>query len=209
VDPTPILDVLPRGRHRLTREQVVASQRGRLLVGIAEVVAERGYAHTSVADVLKRVRVSRETFYEHFTDKQDCFLAAFNKGDDLLESAVREATGPRDLPAMERFERALTAYLELMASEPAIAKTALVESYAAGPEVTARRFEVQAGWIELFSEILTEDERWRALPDPLFTCQLLIGGVGTMVTAHLAAGNHEALPGLRTPVLALLEALLA
>src|SRR5579875_630056 len=71
---------LPRGRHRLSRDEVLASQRGRMLAGVAEAVAEKGYNRVSVADVISRAGVSRETFYEQFTDKEDCFLRALDAG---------------------------------------------------------------------------------------------------------------------------------
>ena len=51
---------------------------------MADAVAERGYARTSVADVLRRARVSRETFYEQFDNKQDCFLASFDAAGALV-----------------------------------------------------------------------------------------------------------------------------
>ena len=70
---------LPRGRHGLSREQVEASQRLRLMRAMAEVMAEKGYARTSVADILRRARVSRETFYELFDSKEDCFMSAFEQ----------------------------------------------------------------------------------------------------------------------------------
>src|SRR3954470_22993998 len=70
---------LPRGRHRLTREEVQTSQRERMLLSMAEAASVKGYAKTTVADVIKRARVSRETFYEHFSDKEDCFLAAYDE----------------------------------------------------------------------------------------------------------------------------------
>src|SRR5882724_3806888 len=64
---------LPSGRHGLAREAVVASQRGRLLDAMAEVVAEKGYQATTVADVVERAGVSRRTFYEQFPDREACF----------------------------------------------------------------------------------------------------------------------------------------
>ncbi|MCW2917141.1 MAG: Transcriptional regulator, TetR family [Actinomycetia bacterium] len=183
----------------------MASQRGRLLLGMAEAVAEKGYTRTSVAEVLKRVHVSRETFYEHFADKEACFLAAFDKAGELLEAGVREAAGPPELPPMERFDRALTAYLDLMVSEPALAKMFLTEIYAAGRAAADRRVDVQRRWVNLFTEILTADERWRTLPDPHFACSLVVGGVGAMVTARVAIDDHASLPALREPILALIH----
>ena len=69
---------LPRGRHRLPREEVVSSQRTRMLRGMAEAMMEKGYVNTTVADVIGRAGVSRETFYQQFSSKADCFMSAFD-----------------------------------------------------------------------------------------------------------------------------------
>src|SRR3954463_12165075 len=86
---------LPRGRHRLTREEVLQSQRGRMLEAMAHAVLEKGYVHTTVADVLTRARVSRETFYEHFDGKEDCFLAVYDLSVDLLIETIAAAVPAR------------------------------------------------------------------------------------------------------------------
>ncbi|HEV7687975.1 MAG TPA: helix-turn-helix domain-containing protein, partial [Acidimicrobiia bacterium] len=91
---------LPSGRHGLTREAVVASQRGRLVDAMAQIVAEKGYPATTVADVVERAGVSRRTFYEQFADKEACFLAAYDVGLTVVLSRIREAVEgvPERLP---------------------------------------------------------------------------------------------------------------
>jgi AcrR family transcriptional regulator len=81
---------LPRGKHRLTREQVTMSQRLRMLDALANATAEKGYARTTVADVLARSGVSRATFYEHFRSKEEAFLAAYEAGVDVLLAGATE-----------------------------------------------------------------------------------------------------------------------
>src|SRR5687768_18574853 len=77
---------LPRGTHGLDRDVVEASQRTRLLEAVGRAVAERGYAAATIDDVVRRAGVSKKTFYEHFADKQDCFLAAYEAAsEELLE----------------------------------------------------------------------------------------------------------------------------
>src|SRR6266511_4356448 len=71
------LEPLPRGPHSLPRDVVVSSQRARIVRGLIEVVAEKGYVATTVADVIGRAGVSRTTFYQQFKDKEDCFLLAY------------------------------------------------------------------------------------------------------------------------------------
>src|SRR4051794_30309297 len=123
----------PAGPHGLAREVVAASQRGRLIEAIAHVVADKGYPQTTVADVIERAGVSRKTFYEHFRDKETCFLAAYDTGVAVLLDTVRAAEGIRGR---------VRAYLGLLAAEPAFARTFLIEVQAAGPEALQRRREV-------------------------------------------------------------------
>ena len=125
--------VLPRGPHRLAREVVAASQRGRLLDAMACVVAQKGYGAASVADVIATAGVSRKTFYVHFRDKLDCFLAAYGVGVDVLLATVRGAgEGETDPFAVTRVRT--RAYLQTLAAEPDFARTFLLEVSAAGPQ---------------------------------------------------------------------------
>ncbi|RFS87170.1 TetR/AcrR family transcriptional regulator [Actinomadura spongiicola] len=199
---------LPRGRHHLTRAQVSASQRDRLLQGMTQAVAEKGYACTSVADVLKRAHVSRETFYEHFTDKQACFLAAYQSAAERIEGVVREALQAAGEPVMGRLERALGAYLRELAADASAARMFLLEIYAAGPTAAAVRHGVQREFVELVDGLLMEDERFRRLPDHEFACTMLVGGVASMVTGAVAMGQHASLPKLCAPILAHFRSLL-
>jgi AcrR family transcriptional regulator len=108
--PDPRPERLPRGRHGLSREEVANSQRLRLMRAMAEVMAEKGYAGAPVADVLRAAGVSRESFYQHFSSKQDCFMSAYEIGVDLLLASIAGAVPDQGTPS-ERFEQAIGAYL--------------------------------------------------------------------------------------------------
>src|SRR3954451_2958182 len=133
---------LPRGRHRLTREQVTASQRGRMLQAMAAAVAEKGYTRMAVADVVAGAGVSRETFYQHFADKEDCFLAAFDLVVDAVRHTMVDAVAGQPADPPPRYDRALRAYPDVLCAEGATARVFLVAVYAAGPRAVARRREV-------------------------------------------------------------------
>src|ERR1700676_4290834 len=126
----PVANRLPRGRHGLPREQVLASQRGRCLAAIAEAVAEHGFARATVADVIRRAGVSRETFYEQFADKEDCFLAALDAGANLLlailAAGVPEPAGEPPDP-LQQLDRMLQAYLVALAESVAFARAFLID----------------------------------------------------------------------------------
>lgn len=158
-------------------------------------MTEKGYVGTSVEDVLKRARVSRQSFYGLFSSKLDCFMAAFDKASELLRRQLEGAAEGGGDPAA-RFERAFTAYLEALASEPGYARLFLVEVYAAGPEAVQRRSEIQhdlAGALADMMGVTGEKSR--------FACQIVVSAVGAMVTPAVAAGDMDALRAVGPPVI--------
>ena len=188
---------LPRGKHGLSRDEVHFSQRLRMLTAMGTSVGEKGYAATSVADVIRGAGVSRETFYEHFANKEACFLAAFDAGVDSLVTTMRGALGDAGDDPLERLDRAIGAYLHAMAHGPAFARF-LVEVYAAGPDAIARRMELQERFVDTVADVL--DAR---SADDRFACEALVAATGAMVTGRVAAGSAAELPALRAPLMRL------
>lgn len=176
----------------------MASQRLRMLRAMAEAVAAKGYARTSVADVLRRAGVSRETFYEQFSSKEDCFLATFDKAAEMLLEQLADVAGRAT--EGDRFERLVTAYLDAIAREPAYARVYLVEAPAVGPEAVRRRAAIQGRFTDALAELLEA----RA-PHERFACEVLVAAVGAMVSARLALGESESLRELREPIVDLVR----
>jgi AcrR family transcriptional regulator len=116
-------------------------QRARLLDATFAVVAEQGYRGMAVRAVAERAGVSSKTFYGLFTDREDCFLAAFDHGIDGLTACVRVAyEDEKDWVAGVR--AALIVLLDVLDREPALRRVLFVEALAAGPRVLARRAQV-------------------------------------------------------------------
>jgi AcrR family transcriptional regulator len=193
---------LPRGRHGLSRDEVERDQRVRILMGMAEAMRAKGYVGTPVAEVIKRAGVSRETFYQLYAGKLECFLAAFDLVGDLLVGHLAASLEGAGTP-LDRFERALTAYLETMAAEPAYARLFLVEVYAAGPEAMARRAALQQRIVDALVELFgVGDERRR------FSCQVLVAAISSMVTGPLVTDDLDAIPALGPRIVEQARALL-
>ena len=188
---------------------VLASQRGRLLEAMAQVVAGKGYAASTVADVIARAGVSRKTFYEHFRDKEDCFLAAYDVGVDLLLGALAGA-GSADQDLLTRARARTRAYLETLAAEPDFARTFLLEVTAAGPRAVERRDRV----LERFAGMLRElaGEARRTLPDiPEQADEVYLAAVGAtdlLVSRMVRGGRSADLPLLEDVVMQVQLALL-
>lgn len=188
---------LPHGPHRLPRATVVASQRHRLLDAMAQAVAQQGYAATTVADVVSRAGVSRATFYEQFKNKEDCFLAAYDLGVELLLGEMARAFAePGDW--RDRLRRGIRTYLDVLAGEPEFAQTFLVEVLAAGPRARDRRTEVHRRFVALFEDLLQafRDQTAGPIPAPNEVLLALVGGVGELVSEYLREGRAQDIPSL-------------
>src|SRR4051794_30349919 len=126
------------------REAVSASQRGRMFHAMMRAVASKSYSNVTVADVVSGAGVSRRTFYEHFEDKEECFLAAYETGTEVLIGDILETL--RGLPADARWRgrlrAALQSYTEALAAEPEFARTFLIDVLGAGPKAVQARQRV-------------------------------------------------------------------
>jgi AcrR family transcriptional regulator len=173
---------LPRGTHGLDPSLVAASQRTRLLEAAGRAVAEKGYAAATIEDIVRGAGVSKKTFYEHFGDKLDCFLAAYEAASDELLEHVRTAQdGAGDW--VEGTRAGIHAYLRWLAAEPALARVFLIEIAAAGPEALERRERVRDRYAERMRELQTSN----GVPDELF--HAVVAAVDELVVRRLRAGT--------------------
>ncbi|HEY3960878.1 MAG TPA: TetR family transcriptional regulator [Solirubrobacteraceae bacterium] len=176
----------------------------RIVAAMAVVVCERGLEDTTVADVVRRARVSRRTFYDLFDDRNDAFLATFEDG-------VRRAER-RVVPVFEAehgwvdsVRAGLAALLGFFDEEPQVARLCIVHSLGAGPAVLARRTEI----LERITGMIDSYARGSAKgsgPPPM-TAESVVGGVLAIVHArlleqHTTPQHHPApLLGLTGPLM--------
>jgi len=193
---------LPRGTHGLDRDVVEASQRTRLLEAVGRAVAERGYAGATIDDVVRGAGVSKATFYEHFADKEDCFLAAYEAASEELLLRVEEAQASED-DWLERTRAGIRAYLRWLAGDPALARVFLIEVAAAGPAALERRERLR----DRYAELMHARGAPRELPPEIR--HAVVAAVDDVVVRHIRAQGAERLPALEPVLLHLQQALLA
>ena len=114
---------------------------GRLLEAMAHLAATQGLAATSIAAVVAEAGVSKRTFYEHFTGKDDCFLALYRAASASALRTLREAVDPAQ-PWQHQVERALGAYLAHLASGPQLVRMLFIEIHHLGSSGAQVRREV-------------------------------------------------------------------
>jgi AcrR family transcriptional regulator len=188
---------LASGTHGLPREEVGRIQRRRLLDAMAAVVAEVGYEETSVERVLVQAGVSRRTFYELFTDREDCFVAAYDAAMRDVFKLVTDAYLDCETPE-RRVEAALEAFLRFCAENPAVARMCVVEVFAAGPKARERRSEFMGRFAALLEHALG-DMRGDKQLDRL-AAQALIGGVHEVIYGPIDRGDVAELPALAAEI---------
>jgi AcrR family transcriptional regulator len=191
---------LPRGRSHLPLSTVRAAQRERLLRSAIAAVSESGYVAVTVADIVRRARVSRAAFYAHFADKEDCFLTATAEGRELMIGQVVSAT--RAAPAGSSDEDVLRiacrAYLAFLAGEPAFARVFYIQMPTAGSRAVGR-LDAAAG---LFADLNQKWHRrarehhpeWPSVPPEAYLA--LAGATHELVRSMVRAGRTDALPDL-------------
>jgi AcrR family transcriptional regulator len=192
--PAEELGPLPAGRHGYSREQVAHHQRERLIAGLAEAVAEKGYAAVTLADVTRQAKVSRRVFYANFESKEQCFLAAFEVVVDHLRELVAEAVA--GIPNWPQQAIAATrAVLAFLASEPDLARLCLVESRGAGPAVGGR-FAEAVGELKPLLALGRAQRPAGERPLPDSTEDSTIGSLVSLAYRKAAAGEAERLGDL-------------
>ncbi len=204
---------LPRGRSRLPARDVRASQRDRLLRSVIAAVSEAGYPSVTVADIVRAARVSKNAFYEHFGNKEECFLTATGQGRELMLD--RAVSSVRNLPAgasaEDRLRAAVRGYLAFLAEEPAFARVFYLHMPAAGA-AAARRLDAAPRIFASLNQTWHERARkrhpeWPAVPEAAYLA--LAGAMTELVRSMVYADRIDALPDLEDTVVALYLAVMA
>ena len=191
----PELARLPPGRHGLPREFVTHNQRERLIAGIAEAIAEHGYSGTTIAHITRAAAVSRRTFYEHFSSKDECFVAAYDTVMKELRERVSAAfEETEDWP--HAIKAGIDAMLQFLAAEPNLARLCMVEALVAGPAVVERYDAAIQSFVPYFQE-----GREGRSPEVLArlsptTEEALVGGMVSLISRRIIAGKTEELEDL-------------
>lgn len=185
----------PSGVRRFPAELIRAIQRERLIVAMLNAAADLGYLETNVQDVIERAGVSRPTFYEHFSNKEDCFLAAFDTSAERLRNKVASAGRRGGDVWRDRIRFGLEALLRFASREPATARTMVVEARAASAAAVKRRVEL----MDEFARCLQAQAR-ELLPESAggnpVTAAGIVGGVESLLYSRLCKHEYDQLEAL-------------
>jgi AcrR family transcriptional regulator len=191
----------PSPRGALERERVAEIQRARMLTAMTELAHECGARQVTVAHVVTRAGVSRRTFYELFEDREDCLLAALDRGSDRITAAVVPAY-EGEAGWSDRIRSGLTALLELFDEEPATAVLCVVAALGAGPEALRRRARVLEAAIDAVEQGRREAPATAGLSR--LTAEGIVGAVLGVLHTRLLEPNPKPLSGLRGQMMSMI-----
>ena len=187
---------------------VNTDHRQRILTGMAEAIAAKGYADTTIADIVRAAKVSRRTFYEHFASQSDCLFALYDIGS---QEALQVLKGTLDITLdwPIQIDRAITAYFGFLSQDLVMLRTLIVEIHRLGAEgLAARRKSVNG-----FAELIQRAVRARAenRPEAWLSDELAIaavGGIHELILNAIEQKQESQLMKLREPSCRLFLALI-
>lgn len=171
-----------------TLRLVSSTKRQRILEGMLDVVGETGYESASVRAVLARTGLYRQAFYDNFTDKEDCYIEAFELGVARLEALASAATVSEET-WQGKLRAGLSALLENFETEPELGRALIVEVHSAGPEALKRRAKAMKR-VEDFIDSAREASGAVESPPPI-AAEGIVAGMHAVVHARLASGVDE------------------
>ena len=209
--PSDAPQVLPRGPHGLARDVVLASQRGRLLSAFVALAADRGVAAVTISDIVRQAGTAKRTFYEHFRDKDDCFLQAFEVASELMVGTVLDTVAAEPDPVL-RIDAGARAYLDALVAHPEFTRLFLTHMRAGGPQLAERLI----AWVESLANVLVawREESRAARPElnlpALTTLQATaaISAVNEIVSITLFREGIDGIAGVADELVALTVAFL-
>lgn len=170
---------------------VARTKRERLMVALAELSSEQGYAETTVAQIAERAELGQDDFYAHFAGKEECLLAAYDAAVDQAFSAAMRAFGSTPGTWAQATHAALRRLLDFLADTPALTNLCVVEAYHTGDRVFPRRQRA----LSLFSTFLEPgySEAQNEPPTRLMS-ELIAGGVFDIIHKHTLERRLDQLP---------------
>lgn len=164
--------------------------RRRLLEGMATAIRERGYRDTTLADVVRLARTSRRTFYEHFANKQDCYIALLRESNAKMINEIAASVDPH-APWQTQVEQAIGAWIGASQSEPAITLSWIREIPSLGESARQLQRDFHEAFIVLI-ETLTDNPELRAAgvqPVSRQVATVLLGGLRELMAITVEDGG--------------------
>jgi AcrR family transcriptional regulator len=196
---SPLYRPLPSGNRGIEPERVSEHQRARLMGAMLHAVSEHGFPSVTVSELAQLASVSHRAFYEHFADKEECFVVTHDFA--VAEGTGRISAAYRAQPDWREGLRAgFSEYFTIVAEEPRAAHLVIVDALNAGPNARAARRQAMATFERMLRESIAQAEGPNSVDD--VTIGVIVAGTRNVVYRHLRNGRAAELPAATENVLA-------
>ncbi|OBK76807.1 TetR/AcrR family transcriptional regulator [Mycobacterium sp. 1274761.0] len=164
--------------------------RRRLLDGLAASIGERGYRDTTVADIVRHARTSKRTFYGEFSSKEECFIELLRSNNEEMIDRIRGAVDP-EADWQAQIRQAVGAYVDHIASRPAITLTWIREAPALGAKAQPLHRQAMSAFTDMLVE-LSDSPGFRRADIPPITRPLaliIVGGLRELTALYVEDGQ--------------------
>jgi len=184
-----------------------SEHRRRLLEGMGQAVAAKGYADVTIADIVAAAGVSRRTFYEHFKTKAQCLIALYGAASNNALEVLRQAIDPSH-DWETQVERAISAYFDCLAQDPVLLRTLFIEILGLGVEGLAARRRVNQRIADFMLQVVNVPARARRHKPPLQPeiAMAVVGGINELILEAIERNRTDRMQELVSPSLQLLRA---
>ncbi|HWF56376.1 MAG TPA: TetR/AcrR family transcriptional regulator [Solirubrobacteraceae bacterium] len=184
-------------------------QRDRLIAALATSIEERGYRDTTVADIVRIAKTSRRTFYEHFRDRDACFLVLFAETIAQTMQLVAEAVDP-GRSWDEQVEEAIDAYIDSLGSRPALHQSFVRELPSLGSDGAEQQRLVTERFAQALVDLVEagrhEQHDVEIAPLSFDAAIIIVGGLRELMVISLQHGRR--LSDLRDSIIRVVKAIL-
>ena len=176
---------------KTTADDDSANYRQRLLDALAESINQHGYPKTTVADVVRRARTSRRTFYEHFSDKETCFIALLTEANGEMIRHILAAVD-RGVPWQIQIRQAVEAWVACVESRPTLMLSWIREGPALGEAARRLQRDAMEAFIVMVHRLCDTDELRSAGVSPVSRRRaiMLLGGLRELTAVTVESGER-------------------
>ncbi|RJF99868.1 TetR/AcrR family transcriptional regulator [Noviherbaspirillum saxi] len=174
---------------------------------MAQAVAAKGYADTTIADIVREAAVSRRTFYEYFNTKADCLIALYTAASHNALDVLRNAIDPAR-PWQVQIESAIHAYFGCLAQNPVLMRTLFIEILGLGSPGLAARRQVNAEIADFMLKVINSDTGGHKRASPLTADMAIavVGGINELVLQAIEQERVTELAQMADPAIRLIRA---
>lgn len=176
---------------RAVAKEAEGGFRARLLAALATCIAEDGYRRTTVADIVRRARTSRRTFYEHFSDKESCYLALLADANGRMIEQISAAVDPKARWDMQ-IRQAVAAWIAAAESAPALTLTWIRDLPALGTAARTLQRDMMDEFVAMIQRLCDTEELRAAGIHPMSRqpAVILLGGLRELMASTVEDGGR-------------------